>query len=188
MLLPKSDKHFKTRKVEGYQRKVYDKAIALCEEKRVAIDIGAHVGIFTVRMEEDFDEVFAFEPDKANFDCLTKNTQKAHLFNNAVLHCETRYKMNNPSPQNSGAWEVEPGGDKHSTYLDAFDFDHVDLIKMDIQGCEREAITGAVKTLREHKPILIIEDQEGKTLDGLNNLGYEEVGRVTKDRIFKWAK
>ena len=58
MLLPKSDKHFKTRKVEGYQRKVYDKAIALCEEKRVAIDIGAHVGIFTVRMEEDFDEVF----------------------------------------------------------------------------------------------------------------------------------
>ena len=46
--------------------------------------------------------------------------------------------------------------------LDYFDFDAsgIGLIKIDIEGFELKALKGAVKTIRKHKPVIIIEQNK----------------------------
>ena len=41
--------------------------------------------------------------------------------------------------------------------IDSSGLDRVDLIKMDIEGMELEALAGAMATIRKHKPVLFIE-------------------------------
>lgn len=56
--------------------------------------------------------------------------------------------------------------------LDAFELSPA-FIKIDVQGAEREVLKGGIETLREHKPILMLEDPEHDDLsDILRPLGY----------------
>jgi FkbM family methyltransferase len=41
--------------------------------------------------------------------------------------------------------------------IDEFDFPRVDLIKLDIEGMELEALAGGIKTIQKCRPILFIE-------------------------------
>ena len=48
-----------------------------------ALDIGAHVGIWTRRLAVDFQEVIAFEPLPKHIECHKKNCEE---YSNVVLH------------------------------------------------------------------------------------------------------
>jgi FkbM family methyltransferase len=41
--------------------------------------------------------------------------------------------------------------------LDAFNFPRLDLIKMDVEGMELEALAGATKSIQAHRPLMLIE-------------------------------
>jgi Methyltransferase FkbM domain len=41
--------------------------------------------------------------------------------------------------------------------LDAFNFPRLDLIKMDVEGMEMEALAGAAKSIQAHHPLMLIE-------------------------------
>jgi hypothetical protein len=59
--------------------------------------------------------------------------------------------------------------------IDSFGLDRVDLIKMDIEGMELEALAGAMAIIQKHKPVLFIETIKIDKMQLeriLNGLGY----------------
>ena len=41
--------------------------------------------------------------------------------------------------------------------LDAFNFPRLDLIKMDVEGMELDALAGALRCIQAHRPIMLVE-------------------------------
>lgn len=181
MIFPATDTHFTKRDPETYQRAIYDLALNYVKGRACAVDIGAHVGIFTRRMEMDFETVLSFEPEPENFRCLQQNCTQAKLLNYAVYDRCTMGALKNPKENNSGAWEFALGGQIQAVTLDSFELDELDLIKIDVQGSESAVLAGAKDTLARCKPVLIVENPAE---DQLKALGYRIVEQVNKDGIF----
>jgi hypothetical protein len=110
VILPARDTHWDPKTAHLYQQDVWDAAMPYVKKWRVAIDCGAHVGIFTRRMEERFEEVYAFEPQADNFRCLAQNTTKARLFNCLLWSVPGRLAMKMDDHPNTGAGEIDVSG------------------------------------------------------------------------------
>lgn len=182
---PDLDQHF--RDTKNYQRSVYKNAMKFVGPRGVAIDVGAHIGIFTTRMLRDFEHVWAFEPDKANLECLRENAEGAHIIPLPLWSEEQAGVLKNPLPSNTGAWEFTPV--KHVGEIVARTLDEYMLepsfIKIDTQGAELNILHGAEKTLKKYSPVLIVEmNDENGVYDYLKSLGYQMKTRVNKDGIF----
>ena len=67
---PTYDDHFprmleKSLRKDGvvrYQWRARDAAIAICDQRRICIDIGSNVGLWSCDLVKSFEQVFAFEP------------------------------------------------------------------------------------------------------------------------------
>lgn len=59
--------------------------------------------------------------------------------------------------------------------LDDYQFDRVDWMKLDVEGCEVEALRGALETIRKHKPKIVVENHLFK--DGSINQKCEDMIR-----------
>src|SRR5687768_3363138 len=74
------------RRVEGrlqYQGHKYEAALNQCKSRNLALDIGAHVGLFSYWMAKDFQRLIAFEPKLEHVECWHANMQG---FDNATLY------------------------------------------------------------------------------------------------------
>ncbi len=172
-----------------YQRDIYDQALDECSNRRVAVDAGAHVGIFTTRMEADFETVLAFEPVPSNFACLKVNTSKALLFNCGLAMFGREAKMRCPAVTNSGSWEQHEEGETRVRMLalDDFDLKELDFFKLDIQGGEPSALRGATHTIARCKPVILCEYSGDNGLEIariLTHLGYRLKREMGDDRIW----
>jgi len=117
------------------------------------IDCGAFIGDSSIIFSKYTDDkVFAFEPDERIFSYLVENIKKNNL-NNKVI------------PINYGVGDKEKilnfeGIELKITTIDNIvkkeNINRVSLIKMDIEGYELKALKGSKKTIKEHKPVLII--------------------------------
>jgi FkbM family methyltransferase len=186
MHLPKTDKHFAG--FESYQKKQCDTAISLTRRRGLAIDVGAHVGFWSKEFNKHFHKVVSIEPVKENFDCLVKNVPDAVHINAACSDKLGFVSMHNPAPENSGAWEATEGGDIECITIDSLNL-IPDLIKMDVQGYERQVIDGAMETIKCAWPTLCVEVvYNGKSNDELvkyiKSIGYTNTVQVKKDMIF----
>ena len=140
------------------------------------LDVGAHVGIFTVllaRWSGPSGHVFAFEPTPVTRAALTD-----HLHLNGVedrvtvcplavsdnegksfVYTVSNSPENTLSPvhgrlTNASAIAIE------MTTIDAFCARRQicpDLIKIDIEGFELHALRGAKRTLTKHRPVVVVE-------------------------------
>jgi len=164
-----------------YQRKQLELALKEVKRFRRALDIGAHVGFFSVPMSSCFDSVTAFEPIKENFRCLEANVPPNVQCINAGVGAksENRFAINT-KPSNSGGWrlmndldvsaELERSragvADSECSYvdfgidivaIDSLGLDDVDFIKMDIQGMELDALKGGAETIKRCRPVILVE-------------------------------
>lgn len=188
IVFPESDDHFHG-KVSEYQKPVFD--LAMQHVKRtdgLAVDAGAHVGIFSRRMSP-FAEVLSFEPDPFNYACLVENVASFSWIKPvcaALGRTNGWGKVRIDAAHNSGARSFVPDyqGDIRIFPLDLFMSMTVMLIKIDTQGAEGEILYGANMILRRDKPVLIVEMPDTDTTIYLMNLGYKIAGRVNKDCVF----
>ena len=186
MKLPDTDTHFKT--IETYQQRQWQAGVDATPDKRVAVDIGAHVGSFTVRYAAVFDSVIAIEP--INTDYLFHNTQ--HLPNViiqpvGISNCRTTLYAHNPAPENSGAWELTTEHNDRPVQvipLDDIELHACDLIKIDCQGHELAITQGAAQTIHEYRPTLQIEQPNQELQDLLLSWSYAHCTTVGKDEIW----
>ena len=68
-------------KIEEYQNLELQTAISHCSKLRIAVDIGAHVGITSYRLSQSFEHVHAFEINLNIFPCLQYNLNMKESFN-----------------------------------------------------------------------------------------------------------
>lgn len=176
--LPDSDTHFSDHLVRGsrfqgagtYQFNKIMLAMAQCTTYRTAIDIGAHVGLWTRVLSHYFDSVLAFEPVPTHIECLQKNIeplkkQNVTIFDHALGN-DIGEVFINPVADNTGNARIDLTGIKvrmeilddilkHTT-PGAFDF-----IKIDVEGFEYDVVKGAQNIIKRDKPILVIEQKPG---------------------------
>ena len=185
--LPTSDEHFANLlDLQRYQYDTFGMAMPYVGPPRVAIDAGAHVGIFSRRFAKFFQSVWAFEPDAENYACLLLNTKDlAHVKPiKAALGSEPgSCSMRVDAQANSGARGITLGGNIPVMTIDELDLT-VSIIKIDTEGFEAQVIAGARKTLTRDRPVLIVERPPPETIADLRHMGYAQVGETAKDRIF----
>ena len=189
MKLPDYDTHFKD--IANYQQRQWTAGVDATPNRGVAVDVGAHVGSFTVRYAEIFDTVIAIEP--INTEYLRENTQ--HL-NNVVVqpvgvsNSRTTLYAHNPVPENSGAWELHAQPQyAHDqpvevVTLDDLDLTECDLIKVDCQGHELAIVQGATRTIQQHRPTLQLEKPNTELQRLLHSMDYKLIEKAGKDWIW----
>lgn len=188
--VPGTDTHFL--KLNGYQRPIFDAAMKHVTPgvNAVAVDAGAHVGIFSRRMAKaGFYKVLAFEPEAENYRCLVANTRGSGV---VPIHAALGKGEGWGSPRidashNSGAKGFTPG-DTGATPMFSLDFfadNPIGIIKIDTQGSEHDILLGAERILRQYGPVLIVERPEAITLDYLHEFGYQVAVKANKDFVFK---
>jgi FkbM family methyltransferase len=137
------------------------------EHKRnLVVQAGGNGGIYPWLYSKSFKEVITFEPVPRWFICLDKNVQESNVkkFNSALGNSEEPISMvinNNIArgSSNLGAMRVELGGTIPQIKLDSLNI-MPDLIHLDVEGFEGEALLGAVETIKKAKPIIVVETND----------------------------
>jgi FkbM family methyltransferase len=148
----------------------------------VVVDIGAHIGLFTVRaakvVGEETGLVVAIEPNGNNLKFLERNITENRLANvitipegiwskedklKLYLGCYSDTGSLYLGPEQSNEF-VEVKVDSLDNMLKRLDIKRVDFIKMDVEGAEIEALKGMRETLRGNVKLAIsaYHEREGK--------------------------
>ncbi len=206
--LPDDDTHFAkaletSPVVDGaatYQLTKIEKCLAVTERKRVALDIGAHVGLWSRILAKHFVTVEAFEPMPPLRECWKRNMEGR---TNAHIHPEALGASAGDSEMvyidgNSGNSRVMHSGGVFVRMLtvDALMCDSVDFIKIDVEGYELQVLQGAEETIKFWQPAVLIEQKPGnaenyghKRLDAshlLDSWGMSLLWEKAGDRCYGW--
>lgn len=154
------------------ETKDYDKYFSI-NKGDVVIDIGAHVGFFSVYASKKVGKtgmVISIEPSEQNLRFLKKNIEVNNLKNITVIESSVWNKTGIRTLYSMGEGWENPTLVPNKNYKD-FDMidvkviklddlisnlSKVDFIKMDIEGAELEALKGADEMLKEFHPYLAI--------------------------------
>lgn len=183
----------------GYPAYQYDRlltAMSFCKQHRTCIDGGAHIGSWSVHLSPLFNKVLAFEPVATNADCFAVNLKdkpNVILYRAALSDRSGVMHLSNKGGK-SVSWAQTKDPDEPSIIASCFPLDalmltDVDLIKLDVEGCEHEALVGALKTIKECKPVIVIEEKHDpmyKASTLLLGLGMVQRARMKNDMIFTW--
>ncbi len=139
----------------------------------VVIDVGAHVGTFgDDALRRGAAKVIMVEPDPVNVECLRRNFAEEIAAGRVVVAPEGAWNSHSTlefstgvANSGTGSFVVrETGSNTIAVPVRPLDeivaelrAGRIDYIKMDIEGAEREALTGARETLRRSKPILMLD-------------------------------
>lgn len=177
-----------------YQRKKYLHALSYVDERLYAVDVGAHVGLWSWMMARDFRKVVAFEPVAEHVACWRKNM--VDCVNASVIKCALGaenygFVMMERSEFTSMKMAVGVGGERvRLRTLDSFVIRRIDLLKIDCEGYELRVLQGATAMLQRHRPVVVVEqkkmtddpDRYGtKTGDAVRLL--EKMGAAVREEI-----
>lgn len=158
-----------------YQYHKLEAALPWVKERRIAVDVGAHCGLWSMHLVKLFEWVHAFEPVARHRDCFMMNVAKP---NHTLYPCAlgTEEKMVNiyTAPTSSGDSWVDGEGDIPMRRLDDWDFMDVDFVKLDCEGYEYFALKGGEQMLMRCKPCVLVEQKSGHA----QKFGLEETQAV----------
>ena len=188
--------HIKPGERGGYQRKKYIKALEYVKQRRRALDIGAHIGLWSLDMIKDFEVVEAFEPVALHRECYVRNVKGSNLYPFACGDKPDRVSLGTPKEGFTGHTVVVPGDDVEVVVLDDYGFTDVDFVKVDCEGYEYFVLKGLEQTILRDRPVIIVEqkpenaDRYGlktdRALHYLIELGMLLKARLGGDYVLQW--
>lgn len=149
----------KVPKVDGkgaYQYHKYVEALKWIEERGTVIDVGGHIGFWSMHFKKDFQQVYAFEPVELYRYCFFANVfekepgfmaeylgvpaslENCTLYPYALTDTPQMVKMCNPQPDSTGdTWVQKPGMPiervnkfkTHASYRELPPFDPTGLVQ-----------------------------------------------------------
>ncbi len=188
-----------------YERDLLDHLALHAPRKGAYLDIGANIGNHTVHFAKFLaDRVIAIEPNPSVIPVLWQNVRANNLTNVEVevvgLGAHTGiYSLSLPhdASKNVGRMQLVPFESGSQGLVHIYPLDElilstrivceglsVSLIKIDVEGMQFEVIKGALCTIREHRPDLVVEapteDELQAVLNLLPPIGYQIVGRFCR--------
>ncbi|MDC3171707.1 FkbM family methyltransferase [Pelagibacteraceae bacterium] len=141
-----------------------------------SVDVGANLGLFTHYMSKSSKHVYAFEPNPYPLENLKYLVDK-----NVTILPIALGSSDGPTeiriPHHANGWssngaslapKSNEGGkliNIQCRKLDSLKLENIGLIKIDVEGFEMEVIMGAQDVIKEHKPVMIIENEIVHTKD-----------------------
>lgn len=141
-----------------YQYNKLEKAVEYVKSKKLAVDIGGHIGLWSMHLVKMFDEVVAFEPVEAHRECFIQNVQGKYTLHPYALGEKEKRASIEVDPKTTGGAHLVNGHDIRVKTLDSFEL-KPDFIKIDVEGYELFVIQGGEQTIRTHKPVIILEQK-----------------------------
>lgn len=171
--------------------------------KNEVIHAGTYFGDFIPFLSLNFKKVWAFEISENNYDAAEEtiklnNINNVHLYrkalgeDNKVVNIETN--INNKDLGGTSRVKNYVTNEKvEQVKIDDIvpEDSIIDLIQLDIEGYEINALKGAINTIKSHKPILILEDNNNDTEKewfklNIIDFGYRKVSEVDENTVFKY--
>jgi len=163
----------------------------------VLLDVGAHVGHWSLRLAAKASRIHAVEANPATAQILRRNLALNDITNVSVLEFaawdeDTWLTLEDPNSQDHGGSTrtvpMGPADDKEHVEVPAKRLDQtpdlqelgrLDLVKLDVEGADIHALRGMAGLLAQHKPTLFIETHDvygyyarGDLEAALTELGY----------------
>lgn len=183
-----------------YQEPIRQASIARSLQRRIALDIGANVGLWSRDLCQAFAHVHAFEPVSDFRACLEQNITTENItIHPCALGAEITQINMIITEHNTGHSHVDVNsrgrGKIPMVTLDSMDFACVDYIKIDCEGYENKIIQGSEQTILRHRPIIVIEDKRHtdvghddtvSAMQTLLNWGMKKLQTIRNDHIMGW--
>lgn len=135
------------------------KAVALVEDRGTVLQAGGGVGVWAAKLAEDFGTVVTAEPEPVNFACLRENVPASVIAHNAALGPKRGRCGLEVYPHNAGGHRVLPDGDVKMITIDGLKLAALDLLVLDVEGYEVPAMLGAVRTIGDYRPVIMLEER-----------------------------
>jgi len=171
------------------------------KNKKTCIQAGGNVGYYTKIYAGIFDTVYTFEPNPLNFFCLVKNVQDSNVIKMQSCLGNTHQLVDIALPAshvkkgiNIGTYYISGKGKIPTMLIDDLNLDSCDLIHLDIEGFEVNAINGGLLTIKKFKPIICLEINSAlqnfnysanTVFDLMKSLNYKLVDQINEDYIFE---
>jgi FkbM family methyltransferase len=125
------------------------------------VDVGAHVGLWSIPLARFAHKVIAIEAEHETAELLRSNLIRNALTNvvvREVLLGDPRklYKRGNLAAPTGENYYLE-GGNKQSVTLDSLINEKIEFIKIDVEGMEPEVLDGARRIINNSRPIIFLE-------------------------------
>jgi FkbM family methyltransferase len=154
-----------------YEKDIIEWARQFVRSDQVFVDVGAHVGTYALSFAPHVREVYAFECSPRTFNVLCGNIALRELdykikpFHSALGNTTGHIDYYIRSVDGGGSGVVKFKNDDSNASikvplakLDSFDIENIGLIKIDVEGFEKQVLEGAVETLRRNNyPKLLFE-------------------------------
>lgn len=169
--------------------------VANIPEGTIVIDCGAHVGSHAIGYSKKLGiegSLICIEAGEKQFECLTENAKNFQCRTTLINACvsdvhgaQALFTVNEVNAGSSFTTE-QKNGEIHSNHVRTITIDAlceeaginaggrgVSFIKIDVEGFEMKVLKGAVNTLKQHKPKLMIEMNSFRLLE--NGSSYVEI-------------
>ena len=175
----------------------------------ICLDVGGNIGYYTLfesKIVGKDGKVIAIEPSPPNFQHLKKNLEIQDSANvdaynfaagdidgdvNFLIYRESNGSFTIPDGETTDlpGELIKVKAKRLDTFLDELNIDHVDFVRMDVEGYESHIIDGMVNTIKKSKPMFQIEvhvtllgiDGTKKFLKKFQDYGYEAKYYVPRD-------
>lgn len=147
---------------------------ALIKPEDIVLDVGANIGCTSILFGTRAKKVFSFEPSPTTFRYLAKNIRAAQLENIQTVNCglgktSGRFELTFAPNNRSGGFVSNQISASEGHQVESIDIvkgddfladnaiNHVDFIKIDVEGFERDVIEGLEATVVRDKPTVALE-------------------------------
>lgn len=165
---------FKGQLISFSSYEILNNAKSQCEELNTIIDVGANKGQFQKAANYFYpnSKIYSFEPIPELYEKVVKNNYKGitnfnmalgneigHLeFNkNEYQHSSSFYQIENTEFLPSKTTKINVEINTLDNVAPKLDFNGTVLLKLDVQGFEREVLRGGKNTLKNHIDYVILE-------------------------------
>lgn len=147
---------------------------------KIAIDVGANMGVYTYHLSRLSRQVIAFEPIPVLAERLLRLNIPRTRLEAVALSDRSGVAHLRISEKGAGVASLEAAVvpevtmtsevDVQMRRLDDYDLRGVGFIKIDVEGHEEAVLAGARETVRRERPVLLVEIEERHNPGGLRRI------------------